>query len=82
MRSSTSTDEGITMQATADNKQSISPAAMSVEQFCQSHGICRATFYALLKEGKAPKTIMAKNRRLISMEAAAEWRRNMENAGQ
>jgi predicted DNA-binding transcriptional regulator AlpA len=49
----------------------------SVKNFCATHGISRNLFYTLIKEGKAPKMIKAGKRRLISEEAAAEWRREM-----
>ena len=50
----------------------------NIETFCHSHGISRALFYKLLKNGRAPKIIKAGRRTLISNEAATEWRKNME----
>ena len=52
--------------------------AYSVSLFCQSHGISRALYYKLAKEGKAPQTMQVGRRKLISREAAAEWRMKME----
>lgn len=52
--------------------------AMSVDEFCRAHDICRASFYNLRRKGKAPKTMKVGGRSLISVEAAAEWRREME----
>jgi hypothetical protein len=53
-------------------------AAQSVTEFCKAHGISCAHFYNLKKRGLAPKTLVVGRRRLVSQEAAAEWRRRME----
>jgi len=50
----------------------------SVAEFCHQHGISRGTFYKLLGEGRGPKAIKVGRRTLISIEAAEEWRRRME----
>jgi hypothetical protein len=52
--------------------------AYSINQFCVKHGICRASYYNLKSLGKAPKEMWIGRRRLISREAAAEWRRARE----
>lgn len=52
--------------------------AFSIQEFCDSHRISRAKFYLLLKENLAPKLMHVGRRRLISNEAATEWRRQME----
>ena len=52
----------------------------SVEEFCTAHKISRATFYKLLAIGKGPRIMKIGTRTLISDEAAAEWRREMERA--
>ena len=52
--------------------------AMSVDEFCRAHAICRASFYNLLKRGAAPRVMRVGGRVLVSTEAAAEWRRRME----
>jgi predicted DNA-binding transcriptional regulator AlpA len=52
--------------------------AYDIPQFCTSHNISRALFYKLLNEGKAPSLMKVGRRTLISVEAAAEWRRRME----
>jgi predicted DNA-binding transcriptional regulator AlpA len=54
--------------------------AYSIAEFCFAHGISRATFYNLRKVGQAPKEMSVMGRRLISDEAAAQWRRQMEAA--
>jgi hypothetical protein len=53
-------------------------AALSVPQFCRSHGISRSLFYLLLKERLGPRVMRVRGRTLVSAEAAAEWRRAME----
>lgn len=52
--------------------------ALSVNEFCEAHGICRATLYNLWRDGKGPRFFHAGRRRLITPEAAAEWRHKME----
>lgn len=56
--------------------------AFSIQEFCDSHRISRAKFYLLLKENLAPKLMRVGRRRLISSEAAAEWRKQMESNNQ
>ena len=50
------------------------PAAYSITQFCAAHSISRATFYNLVKAGASPRIMQVGKRRLISREAAADWR--------
>jgi hypothetical protein len=52
--------------------------AFSITEFCQLHGISRATYYNLKKLGKAPKEMEVLGRKLISDESGAAWRRRME----
>ena len=52
--------------------------ARSITDFCRAHGISRATFYNLAKIGKAPRTMRVAGRRLVSIEAERDWRRQME----
>ena len=51
---------------------------MSVAEFCRDHGISRALFYELLKDGRGPTVAKVGRRTLISSEAAEAWRRRME----
>lgn len=54
-------------------------SAYTVKEFCASHGgFCIPFFYALIKQGKAPRLMKVGRRTLISKEAAAEWRARME----
>jgi predicted DNA-binding transcriptional regulator AlpA len=52
--------------------------AFSITEFCQLHGISRATYYNLKKIGKSPKEMEVLGRKLISDESGAAWRRRME----
>lgn len=54
------------------------PDAFGIDEFCRRHGLCRATFYNLQSAGRAPRTMKVGARVLISREAAADWRRQME----
>jgi hypothetical protein len=52
--------------------------AYSVAAFCTAFGIARSTFYRLLQAGGGPTICHVGRRTLISVEAAEEWRRRME----
>ena len=56
--------------------------AYSIDEFCRPHGICRASFYNLQNRGEAPRTMKVGARVLISVEAAADWRREREQAAE
>ena len=50
----------------------------TVTQFCKYHNISRSMFYKLLQLGEGPRLMAVGRRRLISIEAAADWRQQME----
>ena len=50
----------------------------SVNGFCDAHNICRGTLYNLWKSGDGPRFMYVGRRRLITHDAAADWRRDME----
>lgn len=52
----------------------------TVNDFCAAHSISRATFYRLLRDGRGPKTSRLGERLMISKQAAAEWRAQLEAA--
>lgn len=52
--------------------------AFSIDEFCKLHGISRGMFYKLQASGKGPRIMNVGTRRLISDEAAADWRREHE----
>lgn len=52
--------------------------AFTIAEFCQSHGFSRAHYFNLQRDGLGPRTMQVGARRLISQEAAIEWRRACE----
>ena len=56
-------------------------AAFTVAEFCEAHRISQAKYYEMKKEGWGPVEMEVGRRRLISYEAAAEWRREREAGG-
>jgi predicted DNA-binding transcriptional regulator AlpA len=48
--------------------------ALTIPAFCKAHGISEAFFYQLAKEGRGPRTMRVGRRRLVSIEAAKDWR--------
>jgi len=52
--------------------------AFTVPEFCEAHRISKALLYSLWNEGKGPKSLVLNARRLITHEAAEEWRRSLE----
>jgi hypothetical protein len=56
--------------------------AYGVDEFCKRHGISRAYLYLLWRRGAGPRYMQVGARRLISKEAAADWRRSTERQAQ
>ena len=56
--------------------------ALSIPEFCEAHGISEGFFYKLKKKGEGPREMKVGARTLITLESAAEWRRERENARQ
>jgi hypothetical protein len=54
--------------------------AFTVEEFCRQHSLGISTYYRLAARNEAPETMKVGGRRLISIEAAAAWRRSREAA--
>jgi len=54
------------------------PQAYTVTQFADAHSVSRTHVYALIKAGKGPRLMKVGRRTLISAEAAADWRRQLE----
>lgn len=52
--------------------------ALTIPEFYRTHSISRGTFYNLAAQGLAPKIMRVRGRVLVSVEAAREWRRKME----
>jgi hypothetical protein len=50
-------------------------AAYTVNEFCAAHRISRAKLYQLWAAGLGPRFMHVGTKRIISIEAAADWRR-------
>lgn len=59
-------------------RRPVNPGALSIDGFCEAHGISRAYFFKLQRLGLGPDVMAIGRRRLISIEAAARWRRKFE----
>jgi hypothetical protein len=55
-------------------------AAFTINEFCETHRISRSMLYLMWGEGTGPRFMRAGRKRLISMEAARDWRREREAA--
>lgn len=51
---------------------------LTIPQFCEDHGLSKAFFYKLTKQGLGPNVMKVGRRSLITAEAAAEWRAAMQ----
>lgn len=82
MQSATSEEES-SVSGTADHstgiRMGLQKHSFSIKEFCELHAISRSFFYLLRDKGEAPRLMKVGRRTLISAEAAAEWRRNMEH---
>lgn len=56
-------------------------SASSVPEFCRAHRISPSFFYKLQREKRGPRLMRIGGRTLVSAEAAADWRRAIECAG-
>ena len=53
--------------------------SLTIPEFCAGHGnISKSFFHKLVNEGKGPRLMKVGRRTLISIEAAAAWRAQME----
>jgi len=56
------------------------PLAMSIREFCTAHRISEDMFFKMRRQGWGPTVMRVGTRTLISIEAAAEWRKAREQA--
>jgi hypothetical protein len=56
------------------------PIAFTVAEFCKAHRISRSFLYSEWKAGRGPRFMRAGVKRIITGEAAADWRRECEAA--
>jgi len=54
--------------------------AYSLAEFATRHSISKSHLFDLMRSGLGPRVIKAGRRSLISAEAAADWRKQMEVA--
>jgi len=54
--------------------------AFGVQEYCKRHGFSTGFLYALWRRGQGPRFMQQGDRRFISREAAADYRREMETA--
>jgi hypothetical protein len=50
-------------------------AAYTVNEFCNAHRVSRAKLYQLWAAGLGPRFMHVGSKRIITIEAAADWRR-------
>jgi hypothetical protein len=55
-------------------------AAYTIEAFCAAHGYSQAMYFKMRQQGLGPDEMLIGRRRVISVEAAARWRRAREAA--
>jgi hypothetical protein len=68
-------------EANSNERPPVERAAYTIEEFCEAHGgFSRAHFFNLRAAGLGPREMCVGRRRLISKEAAEDWRRQREAA--
>jgi hypothetical protein len=66
---------------TPDREVSPTPRlALSIIEFCKSHGISQGFYFKLRAQGLGPREMRLGSRTLVTLEAAAAWRAERENA--
>jgi hypothetical protein len=70
------------MSSPQDETASRPPLAFSIREFCEAHRISQAFYYDLRNSGRGPREMVLGTRRVISAEAAADWRRERTAAGE
>jgi hypothetical protein len=66
---------GLTTKSADRSAEAICPpVAYTIAEFCHAHRISVALYYELKRSGRGPREIHLNTRRVISAEAAAEWR--------
>lgn len=57
-------------------------AAYTIREFCKAYPISEAMYFKLRAAGGGPREFRVGRKVMISIEAAADWRRGRENAPQ
>lgn len=55
-------------------------AAYTVSEFCDAHRVSRSKLYQLWAAGVGPRFIQIGTKKIITIEAARDWRRSGEQA--
>lgn len=66
----------------APAEREVPRAAFTIKEFCEAHRISEAMYFKLRAAGLGPREMRALRKVTISVEAAAHWRRERENATQ
>jgi hypothetical protein len=64
----------------AGGRQEAERAAYTVSEFCDTHRISRSKLYQLWAIGAGPRFIQVGTKKIITVEAASDWRRDGEAA--
>ena len=64
--------------ATKDDGAETPNLAFSIRRFCKAHNISVSYYYVLKERGLGPREIRLGRHPIITTEAAADWRREME----
>jgi predicted DNA-binding transcriptional regulator AlpA len=56
------------------------PVAFTIAEFCETHRLSRSKLYQMWNAGTGPRKMQIGSKILISVEAAADWRREREAA--
>ena len=64
-----------------DERPPVERQAYTIEEFCEAYGgFSRAHFFNIRAAGLGPREMWVGRRRLISKEAAEDWRRQRETS--
>lgn len=66
------------MNKSANGHGQTSQAAYTIAEFCDAHRISRTHLHNMTKAGRGPRVMKVGRRVLITPEAAADWRRLLE----
>jgi hypothetical protein len=70
---------GSSQAASAPPSDGLPPlGCYTIPTFCTAHNLSQAFYYKLKSQGLGPVEMKVGSRRLVSFEAAAEWRRERE----
>lgn len=61
-----------------DKEMTNNQQVYTVKDFLSSYPMSKATFYKLIKKGKAPKLMRVMGRIYITKKAAMEWEKEMQ----